>query len=180
MTHVIYGNCINLHAISLYVHWAFFFFLFTTYCQMLATHTFTHTRIILANRKTSSTMFCNILDNHLKQIRLRLLPNNEIINSTLCHFACYPKPYSTVSKHSQTKGCSPHITPLILSTVRSIYYATTQDVTSYKRDFTKMKIKTSLLNYTLGQTSSYSKHRAYGCSGGNNKLDTDVSISAAL
>lgn len=103
MTHVIYGNCINLHAISLYVHWAFFSFLYTTYCQMLATHTHSHTRIILANRKTSSTMFCNILDNHLKQIRLRLLPNNEIINSTLCHFACYPKPYSTVSKHSQTK-----------------------------------------------------------------------------
>lgn len=103
MTHVIYGNCINLHAISLYVHWAFFSFLYTKYCQMLATHTHSHTRIILANRKTSSTMFCNILDNHLKQIRLRLLPNNEIINSTLCHFACYPKPYSTVSKHSQTK-----------------------------------------------------------------------------
>lgn len=113
MTHVIYGNCINLHAISLYVHWAFFSFLYTTYCQMLATHTHSHTRIILANRKTSSTMFCNILDNHLKQIRLRLLPNNEIINSTLCHFACYPKPYSTVSKHSQTKRLFTSHSPLL-------------------------------------------------------------------
>lgn len=104
MTHVIYGNCINLHAISLYVHWAFFSFsIHHILSDASDTHTHSHTRIILANRKTSSTMFCNILDNHLKQIRLRLLPNNEIINSTLCHFACYPKPYSTVSKHSQTK-----------------------------------------------------------------------------